>query len=54
MLAARANNLLGQIMEYLEKDVSASWEVVGKFKIAADNRYGDKFPTFKLDMQKNG
>ncbi|TMV05509.1 hypothetical protein FGK63_15795 [Ruegeria sediminis] len=53
MLGMRANNLLGQIMEYLDKDVSASWETVGKFKTAASTRFGDKFPEFNIDTQSN-
>ncbi|MEP0963376.1 MAG: hypothetical protein ABJQ70_14120 [Roseobacter sp.] len=53
LLVRRANNLLGQIMEMLEKDVPNSWEVTGRFKTAAKERFGCRFPQFNLEMASN-
>jgi hypothetical protein len=50
LLVMRANNIIGQIIEFLELDVPYSWKVVGDFKEAASKRYGDRFPKFKLDQ----
>ena len=54
MLEVRANSLLGQIMDFLETDVKKSWQVASEFKDAASERFGDKFPEFKIDMQMTG
>lgn len=43
------NNLLGQLMENLKEDVPRAWEATAKFQEAAKERFGDKFPTFKLE-----
>lgn len=52
MLSSRANNLLGQIMEFLEKDVPAAWDITERFKSAATERFGEKFPKFNLDLEQ--
>lgn len=51
LLAMRANNLLGQIMEHLDEDIPHCWKILGDFKDAASARYGDRFPQFELDME---
>lgn len=48
MRISAMNNLLGQIMENLEQDIPESWRVLSEFNQVASERFGDKYPKFKL------
>ncbi len=48
--ASRLNNLLGQIMQFLEREVEDSWRVLEQLKDAAEVHFGKKYP--KLDLEK--
>jgi|GEM_PF-2565573 len=42
------NNLLGQIMQRLHEDLPHTWDVIGQFQKAAQERFGNKFPSFEM------
>jgi len=44
------NNLLGQIMHFLEADIPRAWQALNDFKTAAKKEYGDDFPEVKLEL----
>ena len=49
MRASQLNNLLGQILDALEKDIPHCWQVLSEFKEAAAKRFGNNFPEFKIE-----
>ncbi len=42
-------NLLGVLMERLERDVEEGWSILDRFSTAAKREYGEKFPTLRLE-----
>ena len=45
----RLNNLLGQLMEFLEQDVDKAWSLIEQFHFAATDFFGIEYPKFKLE-----
>jgi len=48
----RLQNLLGQIIEYLDTDTPEAWETLGRFKEAAEKYFGEDFPEFRLEKAR--
>ena len=45
----RLNNLLGQLMEFLERDVNEAWSIIEQFHAAATLHFGTHYPKFNLE-----
>ncbi|SPF80902.1 hypothetical protein PRI8871_02715 [Pseudoprimorskyibacter insulae] len=47
--AGAAQSVLGTILEFLETDVDVCWKVMISLKQAAEDYFGDDFPSFKME-----